>query len=236
MSLEVKGFIESSFLDWDGKVVSTLYLGGCNFRCPFCHNSGLVEEPHKLETISPAHIEKYIAERKDFIDGICLTGGEPCLHKERGLFEFLKRIKGEGFEVKFDSNGLDPDCLNDLIGQKLVDYIAMDIKAPLDERYNTLSGTAADLEKIKKSIDLIMGCGIPYEFRTTVVPTMLDKKDIEDIARSISGARRFVLQKFVPDHALDRNLRKLKPYTKEEMREMAEAARVFVPNTIVRGA
>jgi pyruvate formate lyase activating enzyme len=235
MNLEVKGFTESSFLDWDGKVVSTLYVANCNFRCPFCHNSGLIETPDAYTTIPMKKIEDFITERKDFIDGICLTGGEPCLHKNKGLFEFLKRIKSLGFRIKFDTNGFDPECLRKIIDQKLVDYIAMDIKGPLDKRYDKLSGIKTDLQKIKASIKLIMESGIDYEFRTTLIPTLLDDKDVKDIARSIAGAKKFVIQQFVPQHTWDESLRDVKPHAKEKIEETIHAAKEFVANTLARG-
>lgn len=235
MDLELKGFTESSFLDWDGKVVSTVYVPRCNFRCPFCHNSGIIENPKAYDTIPLKQIEDFILDRKDFIDGICLTGGEPCLHQNKGLFEFLKRIKKLGFKTKFDTNGYDPDCLKKIIDEKLADYIAMDIKGPLDERYDKLSGIKTDIEKIRESIKLIMESGLDYEFRTTVVPGLLDTEDIKAIARSISGAEKFVLQQFVPAHTWDEDLREVKPYEKEKIDEIIEAAKEFVANTLARG-
>lgn len=234
--LQIKGFIETSFLDWDGKIVSTLYVAGCNFRCPFCHNSGLIERPGDFETIALARIEGFLLEHKDFLDGICLTGGEPCLHKERGLFEFLRRIKALGFGIKFDTNGADPECLKKVIDEKLADYVAMDVKGPLDERYDRLSGIRTDLDKVKASIRIIRESGVPYEFRTTVAPTLLDTPDIEDIAKDIAGAEKLVLQQFVADHTWDESLRSLKPYPREKLDEMAAAARPHVANTLIRGA
>ena len=234
--LEIKGFIETSFLDWDGKIVSTLYVAGCNFRCPFCHNAGLIEKPQEYETVPLTQIEKFLLERRDFLDGICLTGGEPCLHKNRGLFEFLRQVKDLGFQVKFDTNGTDPECLKKVIDQKLVDYIAMDVKGPLDERYDRLSGVKTDLDRIKDSIKIIRESGLAYEFRTTVVPTLLGRKDVEDIAKYIAGADKFVFQQFVADHTWDEGLRSIKPYPREQLDEMVAAARAHVANTVIRGA
>ena len=234
--LTIKGFTQTSFLDWDGKVVSTLYVAGCNFHCPFCHNSGLIEKPQEYETIPLEKIEDFLLERKDFVDGICLTGGEPTLHKKQGLFEFLRKIKGLGFQVKFDSNGMDPGCLGDLVARKMIDYIAMDIKGPLDERYDKLSGVKTDLTKVKESIKLIMESGLGYEFRTTVVPTLLSPEDVSDIAKDLKGAKKFVLQQFVSAHCWDESLRKVKPYAKEELEAMAKACKPYVENVLVRGA
>ncbi|MBU1026805.1 MAG: anaerobic ribonucleoside-triphosphate reductase activating protein [Candidatus Margulisbacteria bacterium] len=236
MPLDIKGFSKTSFLDWDGKVVSTLYVAGCNFRCPFCHNASLIEEPQSHESIPLNKIESFLLEHKDFIDGICLTGGEPCLHVNNGLSDFLRYIKGMGFQVKLDSNGANPGCLKDLHGEKLIDYIAMDIKGPLDERYNKLAGIKSDLARVKQSIEFIMSSGIGYEFRTTVVPTLLSAEDVVDIAKHISGARKFVLQQFVPKHAWAVSLREVKPYTREQLNEMKDLAKQHVPNTVVRGA
>jgi len=234
--LIIKGFIETSFLDWDGKVVSTLYVAGCNFRCPFCHNAGLIEKPQQYETIPLERIERFLLERREFLDGICLTGGEPCLHKSRGLFEFLRRVKGNGFQIKFDSNGADPECLAAVSGERLADYFAMDSKGPLDERYEKLSGVRTDLDKIKQSIKIIMECGALYEFRTTVVPSFLGSEDISDIAKYIAGANKFVLQQFAPDHCWDESLRSVKPYPREKLEEFVSAARPFIENTLIRGA
>jgi pyruvate formate lyase activating enzyme len=235
MGLEIKGFIESSFLDWDGKVVSTLFLPHCNFRCPFCHNAGLIEKPDEYETVPLERIETFLLRNKDFIDGVCLTGGEPAMHKDRGLFEFMRQIKDHGFQIKLDTNGTDPELLKRAGDEKLVDYIAMDIKGPLDERYDGLSGIKTDLKRIIQSIEVITKHGMPYEFRTTAVPTLLEVKDIEAIAEFISGARKFVLQQFVPEHCWNESLRSVKPYSREQLEEMVEAARPHVLNTLLRG-
>ncbi len=236
MTLQIKGFIETSFLDWDGKIVSTLYVAGCNFRCPFCHNSGLIENPGQYDTVALEKIENFMLERKDFLDGICLTGGEPCLHKNAGLFEFLTKLKKQDFQIKFDSNGADPDCLKQVVEQKLCDYIAMDIKGPLDERYDRLSGIKTDLEKVKQSVKIIMDSGLSYEFRTTVVPTLLDNKDMEDIAIELEGAKKFVLQQFVAENCWDEGMRKLKPYDREKLDEMVKIMQPYISKILIRGA
>lgn len=118
-NLQIKGFAESSFLDWDGKIVSTIHFPDCNFRCHFCHNAGLVNNPDQYETISHAHVLNFLIDRKDFIDGVCITGGEPTLHKDKGLIKFIEKIKSLGFLVKLDTNGSDPDCLLYLYRKKI---------------------------------------------------------------------------------------------------------------------
>lgn len=235
MDLPIKGFTETSFSDWDGKVVSTLFVPDCNFRCPFCHNFGLVQNPEGYETIPLARIIKFLLEQKNFIDGVCLSGGEPCLSKNAGLFEFMQRVKGMGYPVKIDTNGSDPECLKKGIEEKLIDYIALDIKGPLDERYDKLAGVKVDLLKIKQSIRTIMESGLSYEARTTVVPTLLCRGEIEEIARFISGASKFVLQQFEPKLAWDKTLRLVSPFSRQELEEMAMDCKKFVPNTILRG-
>ncbi len=233
--MEIRGFQETSFLDWDGKVCAVVYAPNCNFRCPFCHNAGLIEDPKQFDLISIEKIESYLKEHKDFIDGICLTGGEPCLHEKNGLFEFIIRVKGQGFRVKLDTNGAFPDVIQRAIADNLVDYIAMDLKGPLDVRYNKLSGIKTDINNIMKSIRIVMTSGLPYEFRTTVVPTLLNEKDIEDLAKSIAGAQKFALQQFVPKETLDPSLVKVKPYERDQLEKMVEISKKHIKNTILRG-
>ena len=233
--LEIKGFIPSSLLDWEGKIVSTLFLPDCNFRCPFCHNAGLIEHPQSYETIPTRRVINYLLENRDFIDGICITGGEPFLHKESGLFEFMREVKALGFLIKIDTNGSNPVALSRALQEKLLDFVAMDIKAPLDERYPKLSGVNADLNLIRQSITLIKESGADYEFRVTVVPGLLDTAEIEAIAETIRGAKKLALQQFSPKLAWDDNFKSLQPYSAEKMAQLAETAKKYVPNTVIRG-
>lgn len=234
--LDIKGFIETSFLDWDGKIVATIYLPNCNFDCPFCHNSSLVKIPQAYETISIEKIEKYLIEHKDFIDGICITGGEPTIHKDKGLYGFVAKIKGHGFKVKFDTNGTSPDAIKYLLENKLIDFIAMDIKGPLNEKYDELSGVKVNLKNIKESIKLIMRSDIPYEFRTTVVPNMLEAADVAAIAKDIKGAKKYVLQQFISKNCSKEELKSFVPYTKEALQAMMKSASSYVDNICIRGA
>lgn len=233
--LVIKGFLDTSFLDWDGKIVSVVFLPYCNFRCPFCHNGGLVTQPEKLETIPVAKVLAFVKEHPDFLDGVCITGGEPVLHVDQGLVEFIEELKKLNLLVKLDTNGTDPELIGRLLGRKLVDYIAMDVKGPLDERYYKLCGVKTDLAKIKRSIALIIKSGIESEFRTTVVPNLLYLNDIEDLAREIKGAKKFVLQQFDPRNTLDPALAAYEPYPMEKLQEMAELAKRYVENVQIRG-
>ena len=232
--MEIKGMIESSLLDWDGKIVSTLYVPHCNFRCPFCHNWKLVTHPEQFNTKAFDEIKAYLTKNRDFIDGICLTGGEPALYSD--LIEFSSKIKDLGMMMKLDTNGSVPKMIEKIFDQDLIDYIAMDIKAPLKQMaYNKLAGAKVNLENIKKTIELIMNSGVDYEFRTTVVPSLLSDDDILDIANSIEGAKKFVLQQFVPDHTFSEELRGIKPYGKEIIDAMIKAGSKYVEKMIARG-
>jgi len=234
MNIIIKGMIDSSFLDWDGKIVSTLYVPHCNYRCPFCHNWELVMHPEKFNTKPFDEIKTFLTENRDFIDGICLTGGEPALYSD--LMEYLKKIKVLGMEIKLDTNGSVPKMIENVFDQDIISYIAMDIKAPLEQTaYNKLAGAKVNLENIKKTIELIMNSGIDYEFRTTVVPTLLNYDDILEIAKSIEGTKKYVLQQFVAEHTFSEELRKVKPYSKEEIEVMINAGSKYVEKIISRG-
>ncbi|MFA4905816.1 MAG: anaerobic ribonucleoside-triphosphate reductase activating protein [Candidatus Margulisiibacteriota bacterium] len=231
--MDIRGFIETSFLDWDGKITSVIFVPGCNFRCPFCNNAVLVLKAESLPPVDPALIDEFILKRKDFIDGVVITGGEPTLQSD--LPAYLRHLKSLGFLVKLDTNGSNPNMLKDLLGEKLLDYVAMDLKAPLNEKYLAATGASLDPGTIRQSVNLLMGSGIDYEFRTTVCPAFLKSEEVAGIAREIPGAKKFVLQQFVPKDTLDPGLLKVRPYSKDDFVKMAAVCREFVKNTIIRG-
>lgn len=235
MKIEIKGFLRSSLIDWDGKIVSTLFVPGCNFRCPFCQNVDLILTPEKLETIKISDIIDYLGQKKGWLDGICLTGGEPCIYDD--LSGFFRKIHGSGMLVKLDTNGSSPEMLEQLISQKLVDYVAMDVKAPLEMiPYGRSSGIdcAKVLEEVKKSVKILLNSGIDYEFRTTVVPTLHSEEDVRTIASFIRGARKYALQNFSNQETLDPRFRDIVPYPEEVLRRMQEAAAPYVEQVVVR--
>jgi len=238
MKLVIKGFIQTSLLDWDGKIVSTLYTPHCNFRCPYCQNAGLIINPEKLETISFKVIEDYLRRNNKWIDGICLTGGEPCMNED--LPEFIQKIRELDVMVKLDSNGTFPDMLADVIEKKLVNYIAMDVKAPLDfSSYSKSTGIKNPLilEKVKDSIRLIMDSDIDYEFRTTVVPTLHEEEDILRIAKFIKGAKKYAMQNFsAQGEILDPKFEKIKPYSIEKLNKIQKLVSPYVKECVVRGS
>jgi pyruvate formate lyase activating enzyme len=231
--MEIKGFIETSLVDWDGMVCCVLFLPGCNFRCPFCYNHALVSQPGKLETVPWERVEKYLFEKKDWIDGVAVTGGEPTLQPDLG--ELFAKIHGLKSKVKLDTNGYRPEALERLLSDKLVDFVAMDVKAPLDGSYSRAAGVEVDTSLIRRSIRLILDSGLPHEFRTTVVPGFHTAESIVKIGRAIEGARKWALQQFVPAQADDPTLRELKPLSEPEILEMRRRGEGFADKCLVRG-
>ena len=232
----IKRMIDTSLIDWEGKIVSTLYVSSCNFRCPFCYNYDLVLNPNNFSNISSQEIDSFLLERKKFIDGICMSGGEPTLYPD--LPTYFKGIKEKGFLIKLDTNGTNPKLLEELLNDELIDYIAMDIKSSLNfSDYARAAGIKDKilLERVKDSIRLIMSSQIEYEFRTTVVPLLHTEKTIIEIAKYISGAKKYVLQNFSPSEStLEPSFRKIKPYSSEELVEVSEKAKEYVPNCYYR--
>jgi len=211
------GLQKFSLIDYPGKTSAVIFTVGCNFRCPYCHNPELVSLGEETNILEEQEILDFLENRKNKLDAVVITGGEPTLHKD--LLEFMRKLKNMGFLVKLDSNGTCPDLFKKALEEKLVDYIAMDIKAPLD-KYEKVTILPIDIEDIKKSIDIIKNSEIDYEFRTTIVESMLSKKDILEIADTISGARRYYLQKFVPTKVNDVAYLKETTYSDEEFEEL----------------
>ena len=240
---EIKGFIKSTLIDWEGKVASIIWLGGCNFRCPYCYATELVLNSAKLPTTSFEEVKHFLKEKKDWIDGLVICGGEPTIHPD--LPKLIQRFKQIPIPVKLDTNGTNPKMLKSLIDERLIDYVAMDLKAPLQAagyrlqaaglKYDETAGVRVDIEKIKQSIGILINSGIDYEFRTTVCSAFLDKDDIADIAEFIQGAKRYILQQFKPGECLNPEINKITSYNPEELRLMIEEAGRFVPNSYLRG-
>ncbi len=236
MKIDIKKMIKTSLIDWEGKIISTLYVSSCNFRCPYCYNCDLILHPNNFKNIPFEDINNYLLERKDFIDGICMSGGEPTLYSD--LPSYFKEIKDKGFLIKLDTNGANPKLLEDLLGLGLVDYIAMDIKSSLDfDNYSKAAGIKDKilLERVKDSIKLIMNSKIDYEFRTTVVPLLHTEETIMKIVKYISGAKKYVLQNFSPlERTLEPSFQKIKPYSAEKMQELTEKTKRYMSNCYYR--
>jgi pyruvate formate lyase activating enzyme len=230
MSFPIKGFLETSFVDWPGKVASVIFLSHCNFRCPYCHNYDLVLHPDQLPTIPFEQVIQQIKKYKGWVDGVCITGGEPTLFP--ALVQLIEQLRNEHMLIKLDTNGSRPEVLKKLIDNHLVEHVAMDVKAPLNqESYSNCCGVSVDLEKIKGSIDLLRKTFISYEFRVTAVPTLLKKEDLLTLANELKGSEKLTLQNFNPEHPLDPGLKNIKPYTDQEIEEMQEEM-----NQILKGS
>lgn len=237
VNLEIKGFIPNTMLDWEGMIASTIFLPRCNFRCPYCQNPELVVHPENLETVPFDAVREFVLERERWIEGVCITGGEPCLHAD--LPELCRSLKELGLAVKLDTNGSFPDELEGLLTDELIDFVAMDIKAPLEPgpyRVATCHDRHDLVDRIRRSIELVRRSGIEREYRTTVVPIMHSPADIAAIAMELESEKRYVLQHFSPRDTLDPRYAELKPFTAEDMEVMLNEARRFVEGTVVRGA
>ncbi len=228
----IKGLQKTTLIDYPGKVACTIFFAGCSFRCGYCYNAALVFNSSTLKEIKEEEIIDFLKQKKKWLDGVVIGGGEPTINRE--LSSLLKKIKGLDFLVKLDTNGSKPGVLRDLIKAGLVDYVAMDIKTVLEkEKYKEATGVFDDAEKIKESIKLLMENKVDYEFRTTVVPGIHEKKDIVEIAKQIKGAKKYVLQGFVKEGKLiDKKFEKAMPYSKEELGEMVKECNKFVPTEL----
>ena len=224
--VKIGGLQKLTLIDFPGRLAATVFLTGCNFRCPFCYASELVL-PEKIKNqpkISEKELFQFLKERKNLIEGVVLCGGEPTTSKN--LISLIKKIKKMGFFIKLDTNGSSPEILKKLIDGKLVDYIAMDIKGP-KERYSEFAGIKVDIKKIQKSIDILKEGGVDFEFRSTIVPTLHKKEDVIEMAKWIKGAKRYFLQNFRPEKTIDPSFEKIKPYPQEFLLEIQKAISPF---------
>ena len=231
--MKIGGFIKTTLLDWEGKVACTVYLTGCDFRCPYCHNRDLVLHPDEVEGVDEEKVLEYIKENSDFLDGVVISGGEVLINA--GTLPLIKKLRKLGMLIKIDTNGSHPDVLDDLLGAGLIDMVAMDIKTSLNERYNSATGSKVDVENIRRSIRIIMDSAPDYEFRTTVAPIFVKLEDIENICREIKGAKKYRIHQFRPKNTLDETLSVLDPYPESKVMEMAEIARKYVKDVKIRG-
>ena len=229
---EIKGLEKFAPVDFPGFISSTVFLGGCNFRCPYCHNADLVVRPEALTTIPLDYFVTYLDSRKGWLEGICVSGGEPLIDDDLEIL--LRVIKERNLLVKLDTNGSRPEMLEGLIGVGLVDHVAMDVKAPLS-RYKQV--TRADMSEgdIVRSIEVIRSSRLPYLFRTTVVPGLVGEKDLLEIAQMLHGANLFQIQAFSGKNPIDRNLLEIKPFLPEEISRMAERIKPYFGEVRVEG-
>lgn len=232
MQFIISGLKKTSLLDYPDKLSAIVFTQGCNFRCGYCHNPDLLQLTNKESIYSTDAFFEFLKMRKGKLDGVVITGGEPTLQKD--LIPFIEKIKDLDFLVKLDSNGYRPDVLSEIFNKKLIDYIAMDIKAPL-EKYSQITCINTDIEKIKQSINLILNSGIPYEFRTTVLKSQLSFVDFEKISKLISGADKYFLQKFeVKTRIQNENLINEQTYSNEEFKKIIQILKSEIKNVELR--
>jgi pyruvate formate lyase activating enzyme len=228
----IKGFQGTSLLDFPGRIASLVFWGGCNLTCPFCHNPPLVLEPESYPDLDPADLLADLADRKSFIDGVVVSGGEPTLSNE--LLPFLQEVKALGLLVKLDTNGLAPQLIAELIDKQLIDYLAIDLKTS-PERYPELHSGVVSPDKLVETLRLCADAPVEVEYRTTCVPGWVDEDVISTLGELINGARLWALQQYHPEHALCEKAQELNPYSAEQVRSFAEIAGNYAQKVIVRG-
>ena len=225
------GFQKMTMLDFPGNVACTVFTPGCNFRCPFCHNSLLVTRMNDNEIYTEDDILSYLKKRQGVIDGICISGGEPLMHDD--IFDFVSKVKELGFLVKIDTNGSYPDKLRKLIDSGNIDYVAMDIKNCQGKYAETVAIPKFDFEPVRKSVQILLEGKINYEFRTTVVKEFHTPQDMVLIGELIKGTDRYFLQHFIESEG---NIQQgLTPICKEEMENMRQTVSEYVKNAELRG-
>ena len=226
----IKGFQKLTLLDYPGKTACTVFTGGCNYRCPFCHNAGLVTKMD-TEIIPEGEVFAHLKKRQGILDGVAISGGEPLLQGD--IEEFLSQIKELGYKIKLDTNGSFPEKLKLIIDKGLCDYVAMDIKNSKERYPETIGIDKFDISLMEKSVDILMSSDVEFEFRTTVTKNFHTIKDIENIGEWVKGVKNFYLQNFVDSgNLIDSNVEGV---SKEEMQEMLVAIRKYVPTAEIRG-
>jgi len=231
--MKIGGLQKLTLVDYPNKIAATVFLTGCNFKCGFCHNSGLVDvkEVKNQPEIKESEFFDFLKSKQGLIDGICITGGEPTINSD--LQSFIQRIKKLNFSIKLDTNGNNPETLQELIKHKLLDFIAMDIKTS-QEKYEKAVGTKINIDNIKKSVEIIKKSGIDYEFRTTVVPGIVDREDVEKIGKWLKGTKKFVLQQFRNQKVLNKEFEKVVPYWDDTLKEFKKILEKYIENVELR--
>lgn len=224
MSILIGGLQKFSMIDFPGKTCAIIFTVSCNFRCSYCHNPELIDG-RGCEFIKEAEVLAFLEKRIGKLDAVSITGGEATMQKD--LVSFMEKVKKMGFLIKLDTNGTNPKMLEEILDKKLVDYVAMDIKAPFD-KYIDIVKMLVNIQSIKKSISLIMKKAFDYEFRTTIVKSQLSKEDFHKIGKSIKGAKKYFLQKFIPTKTIDKSFLTEKTYSDTEFEELKKIMDKYV--------
>ncbi|MBE6989934.1 MAG: anaerobic ribonucleoside-triphosphate reductase activating protein [Ruminococcaceae bacterium] len=228
--MKIHGLQKMTLLDFPGHVACTVFLGGCDFRCPFCHNFELADGSAQ-PVMDDAELLTFLKKRTGLLDGVAFTGGEPLLHRE--LPDLLRRIRALGFAAKVDTNGAHPDPLRQILEEGLADYVAMDVKNSPAKYAATCGVEQVDMDAVRESVALLMGSATDYEFRTTVVKEFHEESDFEEIGRMITGAKHYFLQCFTDRDSVP--FGGLHAPSRQELERFAAVARRFVPDTRLRG-
>ena len=228
--MKIGGLRQLSLLDFPGRVACTVFLSGCNLRCPYCHNPSLVLPSDEPEALSQQALLAFLDTRRGKLDGVCISGGEPTLHKE--LPQLLRCIRERGFLTKLDTNGTDPAMLKALLQERVLDYVAMDIKNS-PSRYAETCGGIDCLSRVRESAALLMNGTVDYEFRTTVCAPLHTPRDMEELGRWLKGARRYFLQPFADSGALVGG--GVSPLSEDEIKALRDSVLPYIPNTQIRG-
>jgi len=216
--MRIGGLQKFSLIDYPEKLSAVIFTQGCNFRCPYCYNPELVLKQLFHETIPESEILEFLKARRTYLEGVVITGGEPT--QQGDLLTFLDKIKMLGYFIKLDTNGSHPEVLETVIHKRLVDYIAMDVKAPL-RKYDEVVGVKSPVKRVRASIEIIIHSGIKHEFRTTLVKPLCSSEDLSEIVLLIEGAQKYTIQNFRPsDKILDRKLLRQDQYTEAEVNKM----------------
>ena len=228
------GLQKMTLLDYPGKVSCTVFTSGCDFRCPFCHNASLVRPGEAEGELSEEELLSFLRKRTGVLEGVCITGGEPLLHAE--LFDILPEIRAMDYAVKLDTNGSFPERLRGMVGNGLVNYVAMDIKNR-QEKYASTAGVSDPrfLDHVKESVEFLKKGDVPFEFRTTVVRPFHEPEDFAEIGRWIEGAPRYFLQKYTDSGDVLGDESEMGPLSDEQMKQCLEAVRPYVPEAGLRG-
>jgi pyruvate formate lyase activating enzyme len=229
--MKIGGLHKVSLIDYPGKISATIFTQGCNFRCFYCHNPELVDQKLYTRCLPEKDVLEFLALRRGKLEAVTITGGEPTLQED--LIPFIQKIRKLGFALKLDSNGSQPQVLAKIIKEKLLDFIALDVKAPL-AAYSSVVNAQVDADDIRQSIQIILKANIPHEFRTTVVTSELTQKDILEIVKEIAGAKRYVLQKFQPAKTLNKKYFQEKTYSDEEFLRIKKRLEKDITSVIVR--
>lgn len=233
--MEIKGFIQNSLLEWEGKIASVIFLPGCNLRCRYCHAGHLICQPERLESVPLDQILDYMRGQGDWLDGAVITGGEPSLHGQE-LLDLISQVRAIPLKVMVETNGTRPEWVERLLSGGFVDAIAMDVKAPLTrEDYARVTGAIVNVKDIRRSIRLIKQSGLPHEFRVTLVPGLVGWDELKQIVPELEGARQIALQNFKPDLCLSPALRQVAPYSADQLEAFRRMAAPAADRCVVRG-